>query len=210
MNKNLKALVLTLGILTSTVIGSVASAQVFPTINYTVRSGDSLWKICALYKVGVSEVIAANPQISDPNMIYVKQIVKVPNLAEVKIIEKRVLTMVNTERAKAGLAPLKLNWQLSRVARYKSQDMIDKGYFSHQSPTYGSPFVMMKNFGIRYTAAGENIAYGQKTAKEVMTGWMDSAGHRANILNKSYTEIGVGLAKKADGTCYWTQQFIKR
>jgi uncharacterized YkwD family protein len=181
MNKNLKALVLTLGILTSTAIGSVASAQVFPTINYSVKSGDSLWKICSIYHVGVSEVIAANPQISDPNMIYVKQIVKVPNLAEVKIIEKQVLTMVNTERAKAGLAPLKLNWQLSRVARYKSQDMIDKGYFSHQSPTYGSPFVMMKNFGIRYTAAGENIAYGQRTAKEVMTGWMNSAGHRANI-----------------------------
>ena len=107
-----------------------------------------------------------------------------------------------------GLAPLKANWELSRVARYKSQDMIDKNYFSHTSPTYGSPFDMMTNFGIKYMSAGENIAYGQPTPTSVMTGWMNSAGHKANILSKNYTEIGVGVAKKSDGTIYWTQQFI--
>ncbi|WP_291635467.1 LysM peptidoglycan-binding domain-containing protein [Clostridium sp.] len=169
MNKSVKALILTLSILATTGISSIASAQVFPNINYTVKAGDSIWRICYKYQVGVSEVIAANPQISNPNMIYVNQIIKVPNLTEVKVIEKQVVTMVNTERAKVGLAPLKLNWQLSRVARYKSQDMIDKNYFSHQSPTYGSPFDMMKNFGIKYMSAGENIAYGQRTATEVMT-----------------------------------------
>jgi uncharacterized YkwD family protein/spore coat assembly protein SafA len=210
MNKNLKAIVLSLGVLISMIIGSNASAQVFPTFNYSVKSGDSLWKICEKYKIGVSEIITANPQISNPNLIYPSQIVKVPNLAEVKTIEKQVAIMVNTERGKLGLAPLKLNWQLSRVARYKSQDMIDKKYFSHQSPTYGSPFVMMKNFGIRFSAAGENIAYGQRTATEVMKGWMNSPGHKANILSKNYTEIGVGLAKKSDGTLYWTQMFIGR
>lgn len=210
MNKKLKALVLALAILTSTGLSSIASAQVFPTINYTVKYGDSLWKICEKYQVGVSEVISANPQIADPNMIYPSNIVKVPNLAEVKTIEKQVVTMVNNERSKVGLAPLRLSWQLSRVARYKSQDMIDKGYFSHQSPTYGSPFVMMKAFGIKYMSAGENIAYGQKTATSVMTGWMNSAGHKANILSKNYSEIGVGLAKKSNGTLYWTQQFIGR
>ncbi|MBK5242760.1 CAP domain-containing protein [Clostridium sp.] len=210
MNKNLKAILLSLGILTSTFVGSIASAQVFPTFNYTVKSGDSLWRICEKYKIGVSEIITANPQIANPNLIYPSQIVKVPNLAEVKTIEKQVAIMVNTERGKIGLAPLKLNWQLSRVARYKSQDMIDKKYFSHQSPTYGSPFVMMKDFGIRFSAAGENIAYGQRTATEVMNGWMNSPGHRANILSKNFTEIGVGLAKKSDGTLYWTQMFIGR
>jgi len=210
MNKPLKGLILTLSILATTGISSVASAQVFPTINYTVKAGDSLWRICDKYQVGVSDVISANPQIANPNMININQIVKVPNLASVKVIEKQIATMVNSERAKVGLAPLKLNWQLSRVARYKSQDMIDKNYFSHQSPTYGSPFDMMKNFGIKYMAAGENIAYGQRTATEVMTGWMNSPGHKANILSKNYSEIGVGLAKKTDGTCYWTQQFIGR
>ena len=74
-------------------------------------------------------------------------------------------------------------------------DMIDKKYFSHTSPTYGSPFDMMQSFGLKFSAAGENIAYGQKTAAEVMNTWMNSAGHRANILSEAYTQIGIGVAK---------------
>ena len=97
-----------------------------------------------------------------------------------------------------------MNWELSRVARYKSQDMKDKGYFSHTSPTYGSPFDMMKKFGITYRTAGENIAKGQRTPQAVVNAWMNSSGHRANILNSSFTQIGVGYV--ADGN-YWTQMF---
>jgi len=87
-------------------------------------------------------------------------------------------------------------------------DMRDKNYFSHQSPTYGSPFSMMKNFGISYRTAGENIAAGQQTPQEVVTAWMNSPGHRANILNKSFTHIGVGYAKGGSYGHYWTQMFI--
>ena len=83
--------------------------------------------------------------------------------------------------------------------------MHDKGYFSHTSPTYGSPFDMMKQFGITYRTAGENIAMGYPTAEAVVDGWMNSEGHRANILNASFTEIGVGYV--ADGN-YYTQMFI--
>ena len=119
--------------------------------------------------------------------------------------EKRVVELVNVERAKYGLSALKLNTELSAVARLKSQDMRDKNYFSHTSPTYGSPFDMMKQFGINYRTAGENIARGQRTPEEVVNGWMNSEGHRANILNSSFTEIGVGYV--ADGN-YWTQMFI--
>lgn len=119
-----------------------------------------------------------------------------------------VIRLVNVERSKNGLAPLKVNAELSKVATVKAQDMIDKNYFSHTSPTYGSPFDMMKKFGINYTAAGENIAYGQKTPAEVMNGWMNSSGHRANILNSNFTEIGVGVAKDKNGTPYWVQMFI--
>ena len=81
------------------------------------------------------------------------------------------------------------------------------GYFSHTSPTYGSPFDMMKNYGILYKAAGENIAQGQTSAQQVMNAWMNSSGHRANILNSTYTHIGVGYV--SDGH-YWTQMFIKK
>jgi uncharacterized protein YkwD len=87
--------------------------------------------------------------------------------------------------------------------------MIDKGYFAHNSPTYGSPFNMMENFGLKFSAAGENIAYGQRTAQEVVTDWMNSSGHRANILSTAFTVVGVGAAKKSNGTMYWTQMFMK-
>ena len=84
--------------------------------------------------------------------------------------------------------------------------MKDKNYFSHTSPTFGSPFDRLKALGISYTAAGENIAKGQRTAQEVVTAWMNSEGHRANILDAKFTHIGVGYVK--DGNI-WTQQFIQ-
>jgi uncharacterized YkwD family protein len=120
--------------------------------------------------------------------------------------EQKVVDLVNQEREKQGLKPLTLNKKLSDVARTKSKDMMDKGYFDHNSPTYGSPFDMMKQFGIEYTTAGENIAKGQQSPEDVMNAWMNSDGHRKNILNPDFTEIGVGYLK--GDTTYWTQQFI--
>lgn len=176
---------------------------------YTVQKGDSLWKIAVKYEVGISELIAANPQIANPALIYPGQKISIPNAAPLKSIEDEIVRLVNIERSKNGLAPLTSNWQAARCARIKSQEMIDKNYFSHTSPTYGSPFKMMESFGLRFSAAAENIAYGQRTAQEVMNSWMNSPGHRANILSKSYTQIGVGVAKKSNGTLYFTQMFLK-
>jgi uncharacterized YkwD family protein/spore coat assembly protein SafA len=176
---------------------------------YTVRSGDSLWKIAVKYQIGLSELIEANPQIQNPSLIYVGQIVSIPNLDDIKALENEVIRLVNVERAKYGLSALKQNWELCRVARYKSQDMIKNNYFAHQSPVYGSAFTMMTNFGIKYTAAAENIAYGQKSAQAVVNAWMSSEGHRSNILSGSYDRIGVGAAKASNGTLYWTQLFIR-
>ena len=122
--------------------------------------------------------------------------------------QKEVVRLVNVERSKRGLKELSFNTQLSNVATLKSQDMIDQNYFSHTSPTYGSPFDMMKQFNISYRTAGENIAMGQKTPAEVVNAWMNSQGHRENILNSNFTEIGVGVAKSSNGTLYWTQMFI--
>lgn len=176
---------------------------------YTVVGGDTMWKIAVRYQIGVSELIQANPQIKNPNLIYVGQKVNIPSIDDVKALEQKVIDLVNQQRAWNGLPALKANWELSRVARYKSQDMINKHYFAHQSPTYGSPFNMMESFGIRFSAAGENIAYGQRTPQEVMNGWMNSPGHKANILSGVYNQIGVGVAKASNGTFYWTQMFIK-
>ncbi|WP_017550789.1 CAP domain-containing protein [Heyndrickxia coagulans] len=119
--------------------------------------------------------------------------------------EKQVVTLVNEERAKNGLGALKIDTALSKMARVKSNDMATHQYFDHTSPTYGSPFDMMKQFGISYQYAGENIAMGQQTPQEVMNAWMNSEGHRANILNKNFTHIGVGYVENGH---YWTQEFI--
>ncbi|MGX7627793.1 CAP domain-containing protein [Bacillus thuringiensis] len=121
--------------------------------------------------------------------------------------EQRVVELTNAERAKQGLPALKIDTELSKVARIKSEDMQKNNYFDHNSPTYGSPFDMMKKFGISYTSAGENIAQGQRTPEEVVQAWMNSTGHRANILNNGFTHIGVGYVESGN---YWTQQFITK
>ena len=131
------------------------------------------------------------------------------NNAAIGSYEQQVVDLVNKERAAAGLSALKINTKLSSVAEKKAEDLRDKNYFSHTSPTYGSPFDMMKQFGITYTAAGENIAKGQKTPSAVMNGWMNSEGHRANIMNSNYTEIGVGYVTDSNGNTYWVQMFIR-
>ncbi len=197
------------------ILALVLMVMAIPTVSfaqqvYTVRSGDSLWKIAVKYQVGLSEIISANPQFKNPNLIYPGQRVNIPNISAAKNIESQVIQLTNQERAKNGLKPLAADWQLSRVARYKSADMRDKNYFSHTSPTYGSPFTMMKNFGINYRSAGENIAAGQRTASEVVQSWMNSPGHRKNILSPTYTHIGVGHASGGSYGHYWTQMFIAK
>lgn len=180
----------------------------FAQTTHTVVKGDSLWKIAVRYQVGLSEIKAANPTIKNYDLIYPGQKINVPTVSSsVTAFESEVVRLVNEIRAENGLKPLTQDWQLSRVARYKSQDMRDLGYFSHTSPTYGSPFNMMKSFGISYRTAGENIAKGYSTPEAVVNGWMNSPGHRANILNSSYTHIGVGYVASGN---YWTQMFVGR
>ncbi|HHT83927.1 MAG: SafA/ExsA family spore coat assembly protein [Christensenellales bacterium] len=176
---------------------------------HIVQPGDSMWKIAVRYQTGLSEIIKANPHIKNPSLIYPGQRITIPNAAPLKSIEDEVVRLTNLERTKRGLQPLSVNWEVARVARIKSQDMINNHYFSHNSPVYGSPFKMLESYGLRFSAAAENIAYGQRSAQEVVNTWMNSAGHRANILSANVTQIGVGVAKKSNGTLYFTQIFIK-
>ncbi|MCF2648255.1 CAP domain-containing protein [Niallia circulans] len=118
-----------------------------------------------------------------------------------------VIDLTNAERKKQGLPALQAYPELNNVADMKAKDMNDKGYFSHTSPTYGSPFDMMRDFGITYQSAGENIAQGQPSPEEVVKAWMNSEGHRANILNDKYTHIGVGFD---EGGYEWVQMFVKK
>ena len=188
------------------VIVLASSAFGASAATHTVVAGDTMWKIAVRYEVGLSEIKSANTHIANPNLIYPGQVLNIPTVnSTVTSYENEVIRLVNEERVKNGLHKLTADWELSRVARYKSQDMKDNNYFSHTSPVYGSPFEMIKNFGISYRSAGENIAKGQSTPQAVVNAWMNSSGHRKNILNSSFTRIGVGYVS---GGNYWTQMFI--
>ena len=193
-------------LLCTVLVWSVFAISIYAATTYTVKKGDSLWRIANRFEVGLDEIKAANPQIANYDLIYPNQTIYIPTVnSSALAYEKEVVRLVNEIRIQNGLKELTYDWELSRVARYKSQDMRDNNYFSHTSPVYGSPFKMMKDFGITYRSAGENIAKGQATPQAVVNAWMNSSGHRANILNASFTHIGVGYVP--DGR-YWTQMFV--
>ncbi|MEK5255565.1 MULTISPECIES: CAP domain-containing protein [Paenibacillus] len=135
------------------------------------------------------------------------------HIRQANAFELQVFRLVNEERTSRGIAALTLNSRLTDLAVLKSRDMRDNNYFSHTSPTYGTPSQMLDRFGVAWRAYGENIAEGQATPEAVMRSWMNSAGHRANILDPRFTDIGVGYV---GGTAtsqyqhYWTQLFIQK
>lgn len=118
---------------------------------------------------------------------------------------QQVVNLVNQERAKAGLSPVTADTSIQAAAQVRAKE-IEKS-FSHTRPDGSSFSTALTQQGVTYRGSGENIAWGQKTPEQVMNGWMNSEGHRANILNKNFTKIGVGYHQNASGTNYWTQLF---
>lgn len=174
---------------------------------YYTRQGDSMVKIALHNGVSLSKLRAYNPayktgKLQEGTLIYVP----ISDL-QMRAMEKEAVRLVNAERESRGLAPLRSSLSVRRVARMKAQDLCDGGYFDHVSPKYGTPFEMLEKQGARFRCAGENIAMGQVTAQEVVQAWMNSKGHRANILNPNYTKIGVGCTDDVKGP-YWVQMFV--
>jgi uncharacterized YkwD family protein/spore coat assembly protein SafA len=203
------------GVLALSMIVGAGAASAAP---YTVTGNDTMWTISKRYGISLSSLIRANTQVSNPNIIWpgMKLTIPLSNSGTGSTVPKapagstnlsafasQVFTIVNQERAKAGLRPLTSNGALSAMAMDKAKDMYTNHYFDHTSPTYGSPFNMMTSYGIKYSYAGENIAMGQRTPQEVMTAWMNSPGHRQNILSPNYTKIGVAYYNGE-----WVQEFI--
>ncbi|MGG3925978.1 CAP domain-containing protein [Metabacillus fastidiosus] len=171
---------------------------------YKVSRGDTFWYIAQRYGLDYKRLMQLNPNVVPTNM-QVGEVIRLKATAQSpSSFEEQVAVLVNKERTSRGLKPLTHRADLKNVAEKKAQDMINSNYFSHTSPNYGSPFDMMKTFGISYQSAGENIAKGQKSPQEVMNAWMNSSGHRANILKPEYDSIGVGFYNGA-----WVQMFIK-
>ncbi|WP_047985240.1 CAP domain-containing protein [Ornithinibacillus californiensis] len=186
-------------------VGASAQIKMFnepPFDFYKVSKGDTFWFIAKRYGLDYRELMRLNPNVVPTNM-QVGSVIRLRATApSPSSFEEQVAQLVNQEREKNGLSPLKHRADIKAVAEKKAMDMINSNYFSHTSPNYGSPFDMLKTFGINYRTAGENIAKGQKTPQEVMNAWMNSSGHRANILNPNFDSIGVGYYNGA-----WVQMF---
>lgn len=171
---------------------------------YKVSKGDTFWFIAQRYGLDYKRLMELNPNVEPRNMQVGSVIRLKPSAGAVSGFQEEVVRLVNQERAKYGLKPLTHRADVKNVAQKKAIDMINSNYFSHTSPNYGSPFDMLTTFGISYRSAGENIAKGQRSPSEVMNSWMNSSGHRANILNGNYDSIGVGFYNSA-----WVQIFIQ-
>lgn len=126
------------------------------------------------------------------------------NSSDLSSYADQVLKLVNQERAKQGLPALTTNKTLQAAANKRAQEIVQS--FSHTRPNGSSPFTVLNEYGISYKSAGENIAYGQKTPADVMNAWMNSSGHRANILKNGFGKVGIGVYK-VNGVIYWTQLF---
>ena len=232
MKKKLLMLLATVSCLCALMIAPSAAAAA-PT-THTVVSGESMWRIANRYAITTSELIRANPQVSNPNLIHPGQKLNIPqkggaasavapsvtipdaatpsaanpiSQAEnaVATFESEVLRLVNNIRKEHGLSDLSVNSDLAHVARTKSQDMSDNNYFAHTSPRYGTSFQMIKAAGLTYRTAAENIARGFSTPEALVDAWMASSGHRANILNPAFTQIGIGYVARGH---YCTQMFM--
>ena len=129
--------------------------------------------------------------------------------AGLTVDEQETFDLINEQRIAKGLPPLQIDDELQNVARIKANDLVEGDYFSHTSPTYGSPFDMMKNFGISYRTAGENIA-GNSTNSGAVNAWMNSEGHKANILNNSYNYTGIAVVYSPKYGKLFVQLFIGR
>ncbi len=269
MKKKISAL-----LITTTILASTSTVFAYTDV-YTVRPGDTVYRIAKAYNVKVEDIAKAN-KLKDPHKIWIGEKLYIPvpgkpststNKPSTSVttppkngtgsattttpnnntttnnnsntttnnnnntttnnnsnttsnlkppsnnvnasIAEQMLALVNAERTKAGVAPLTLSTEVSSVAQVKSDDMAKNGYFDHNSPTYGSPFTMLSDFGVTYRTAGENIAKGQQSTEAVMKAWMNSSGHKANILSPNFKQLGVGYSAN-NGSPVWVQMFITK
>ena len=124
-------------------------------------------------------------------------------------LEQDVWELVNQERVKEGLDVLEWSEGAAKAARMKAEDLWNKRYFDHFSPVYGTPAALLRRVGVSFTGVGENLGQGPADTAQMMAGWMGSDGHRANILHRDFTHLGVGVFKVPEkDSMYWTQLFI--
>ncbi|MBY0120829.1 LysM peptidoglycan-binding domain-containing protein [Bacillus sp. S/N-304-OC-R1] len=183
---------------------------------YTVKRGDTLWKIALHFGTGLRRIIQHNPQISDPNIIFPGQIITIPgasrkdNITSLSSHEKDLLELMNRKRQDHGLKPLILDLSLAKAAREKSNDMMEYQYVSHISPSYGDSINMLKTFRIPFNKVKESIGAGYGSPEEIFSLWMNSTENQSNMLDNLSTHIGIGYVTGGLHGHYWTILIIQR
>lgn len=225
--RSMKKLLLYTLITTSTI---TSAALPVAAQNCTVQKGESIYRIAKEYHLEFSKLLKLNKHLANPNLIHPGDAIEThadsgdgvdghagtgtsTTTTDTSASEyaKEVLRLVNEARAREGVEALTLDATLNKVAQTKAADMAENNYFSHDSPTYGTPFELMRSMGVTgYQRAGENIAAGQPTPAAVMESWTNSSGHRANILNAGYNRLGVGYVKGGSMGTYWVQEFTQQ
>ncbi|QJW45446.1 serine protease [bacterium BFN5] len=208
--------ILSLSLLTSSFGGAFATAvyaatpEEITTTEQETSSGKGL--LVGLAAIGLISALSSHGSSSDNNSSASKSTGSTSTGSQTSTNgtsseKQQAFTLLNQDRAANGLPALTLNSKLTSLADAYAADMIKRGYFSHYNPEGQSPFDRMNNAGISYRTAGENLAI-NTSVSAAETAFMKSSGHRANILNSSYTDVGIGVVHSSDGSVYVVQEFI--
>lgn len=194
-----------------------SSNVIYADTVYTVKRGDTLWNIALRFEIGLGKIIDHNPQILNPNLIFPGQMIIIPSailrkneMTTLSNNEKEILELINSKRKELGLKPLILDDSLTKAAKQKSIDMMEKQYVSHISPTYGDSRNMLKTFNISYDQVKESIGAGYGSPGEIFSLWMNTSVNQSNMLDKMSTHIGIGYVAGGLHGHYWTVFIIQR
>lgn len=204
-------------IYTAACIFMSSSNRIHADTAYTVKRGDTLWNIALQFEIGLDKIIDHNAQILNPNLIFPGQMITIPSalvrkneMMSLSNNEKEILKLTNSKRQELGLQPLILDESLTKAARQKSIDMMEKQYVSHISPTYGDSRNMLKTFNLSYVQVKESIGAGFGSPGEIFSLWMNTSVNQANMLDKMSTHIGIGYVAGGLHGHYWTVLIIQR
>lgn len=178
-------------------------------VPYIVHYGDTFWNISIRYSIKLADLINVNSHVENPNMIYPGDKIYIPHISEMNNQVESLYALINAERRKKGLKPLKIDIKLNTAAQVKAEDMRIHQYVAHKSPTYGNPNLMLEAFKIPSTYVQENIGAGLATPEEMFSSWMNSSIHREKLMDENLATIGIGYAEGGLHNYYWTVLMVK-
>lgn len=179
---------------------------------YKIQKGDTLWDLSKQFQVSFKILLIDNPHLGNPNVIFPGETIYIPDqngMAQKEEINQ-LLSLINKERKRASLHPLKWDEELTIVAERKSLDMMKFQYVAHNSPTFGNPTVMLEHFHIPFDKVYENIGAGQPSFKEVFRVWNSSPVFKENFMRVNVTHTGIGYVKGGFHGHYWTQLIVEK